>query len=93
MTTIETTTETTITTTNIEDKIDYGDCNLDGKVDLLDVILLQKYLSGQVAFTRIQMMYVNCNQVDGTSMVDDADVEALLQFIVMLVDTLPIQSI
>lgn len=92
-TTIETTTETTITTTNIEDKIDYGDCNLDGKVDLLDVILLQKYLSGQVAFTRTQMMYVNCNQVDGTSTVDDADVEALLQFVVMLVDILPIQTI
>ncbi len=92
-TTIEATTETTTTTTNIENKINYGDCNLDGKVDLLDAILLQKYLSEQVAFTRIQMTCANCNQVDGTSTVDDADVEALLQFIVMLVDMLPIQTI
>ncbi len=94
-TTIEATTETTTMTTEttaIEDKINYGDCNLDGKVDLLDMILLQKYLSGQIALTRTQMTCANCNQVDGTIAVDDADAEALLQFVVILVDTLPIRA-
>ncbi len=94
-----TTTETTTTTTEaittettkiIENDVIYGDCNLDSKVDLSDIILLNKYLSGQIALTRKQMEFVNCNQVDGTSVVDDADAEALLQFVIFSVDKLPI---
>lgn len=94
-----TTTETTPTTTEaittettkiIENDVIYGDCNLDSKVDLSDIILLNKYLSGQIALTRKQMEFVNCNQVDGTSVVDDADAEALLQFVIFSVDKLPI---
>lgn len=94
-----TTTETTTTTTEaittettkiIENDVIYGDCNLDSKVDLSDIILLNKYLSGQIALTRKQMEFANCNQVDGTSVVDDVDAEALLQFVIFSVDKLPI---
>lgn len=94
-----TTTETTPTTTEaittettkiIENDVIYGDCNLDSKVDLSDIILLNKYLSGQIALTRKQMEFANCNQVDGTSVVDDADAEVLLQFVIFSVDKLPI---
>lgn len=94
-----TTTETTTTTTEaittettkiIENDVIYGDCNLDSKVDLSDIILLNKYLSGQIALTRKQMEFANCNQVDGTSVVDDADAEVLLQFVIFSVDKLPI---
>lgn len=102
-TTTETTTETTATTTEttmgtaititIENGIIYGDCNLDAKIDLLDCILLNKYLSEQVGLTRKQMESANCNQVDGTGTIDDADAETLLQFVILSVDTLPIRVI
>lgn len=95
--TTKTTTETTIPTTEmmtettvVQNNIIYGDCNLDEKVDLLDVILLNKYLAGKVGLTRKQMESANCNQLDGTSVVDNADADALLQFIILLVDKLPV---
>jgi len=91
-TTTETTTTGTIITTTMQNDIIYGDCNLDGKVDLSDAIFLNKYLAGQVGLTRKQMESVNCNQMDGTSVVDDTDADALLQFIILLVDTLPIRA-
>lgn len=91
-TTTETTMGTAITIT-IENGIIYGDCNLDAKIDLLDCILLNKYLSEQVGLTRKQMESANCNQVDGTGTIDDADAETLLQFVILSVDTLPIRVI
>ncbi|MGN1225271.1 MAG: CAP domain-containing protein [Ruminococcus sp.] len=91
-TTTETTTTGTTITTTMQNDIIYGDCNLDGKVDLSDAIFLNKYLAGQVGLTRKQMESVNCNQMDGTSVVDDTDADALLQFIILLVDKLPIRA-
>ena len=91
-TTTETTTTGTTLTTTMQNDIIYGDCNLDGKVDLSDAIFLNKYLAGQVGLTRKQMESVNCNQMDGTSVVDDTDADALLQFIILLVDKLPIRA-
>lgn len=91
-TTTETATTGTTITTTMQNDIIYGDCNLDGKVDLSDAIFLNKYLAGQVGLTRKQMESVNCNQMDGTSVVDDTDADALLQFIILLVDKLPIRA-
>ena len=91
-TTTETTTTGTTITTTMQNDIIYGDCNLDGRVDLSDAIFLNKYLAGQVGLTRKQMESVNCNQMDGTSVVDDTDADALLQFIILLVDKLPIRA-
>ena len=92
-TTTETATTGTTITTTMQNDIIYGDCNLDGKVDLSDAIFLNKYLAGQVGLTRKQMESVNCNQMDGTSVVDDTDADALLQFIILLVDKLPIRAV
>lgn len=92
-TTTETATTGTTITTTMQNGIIYGDCNLDGKVDLSDAIFLNKYLAGQVGLTRKQMESVNCNQMDGTSVVDDTDADALLQFIILLVDKLPIRAV
>lgn len=104
-TTTQTTTQTTmqttiamsaipITTTRIDTgtqphKYNYGDCNTDGVVDLLDAIFLGKYLAGQVAMTRIQLANANCNQTDGMAMVDEKDVQSIMCFILCKLDTLP----
>lgn len=104
-TTLQTTTQTTmqttiamsaipITTTRIDTgtqphEYNYGDCNTDGVVDLLDAIFLGKYLSGQVAMTRVQLINANCNQLDGTEIVDDKDVQSIMYFILSELDTLP----
>ena len=61
----------------------YGDCNTDGVVDLRDAIFLGKYLSGLVAMTRIQLINENCNQLDGTEIVDEKDVQSILRFILL----------
>lgn len=104
-TTTQTTTQTTmqttiamsaipITTTRIDTgtqphEYNYGDCNTDGVVDLLDAIFLGKYLAGQVAMTRVQLINANCNQLDGTEIVDEKDVQSIMKFVLLKLDTLP----
>lgn len=83
------TTTASVTTTTLPDSYNYGDCNTDGVVDLLDAIFLGKYLAGQVAMTKIQLANANCNQVDGTEIVDDKDVQSIMYFILSELDTLP----
>ena len=90
-----TTTTTTVTTTLPKTSTiqtgdyNYGDCNTDGVVDLLDAIFLGKYLAGQVAMTRIQLINANCNQLDGTEIVDEKDVQSIMKFVLLKLDTLP----
>ena len=90
-----TTTTTTVTTTLPKTSTiqtgdyNYGDCNTDGVVDLLDAIFLGKYLAGQVAMTRVQLINANCNQIDGTEIVDEKDVQSIMRFILLKLDTLP----
>ena len=90
-----TTTTTTVTTTLPKTSTiqtgdyNYGDCNTDGVVDLRDAIFLGKYLSGQVAMTRVQLINANCNQLDGTEIVDEKDVQSIMRFILLKLDTLP----
>lgn len=104
-TTLQTTTQTTmqttiamsaipITTTRIDTgtqphEYNYGDCNTDGVVDLLDAIFLGKYLAGQVAMTRVQLINANCNQLDRTEIVDEKDVQSIMKFVLLKLDTLP----
>lgn len=90
-----TTTTTTVTTTLPKTSTiqtgdyNYGDCNTDGVVDLLDAIFLGKYLAGQVAMTRVQLINANCNQLDGTEIVDEKDVQSIMKFVLLKLDTLP----
>ena len=79
-TTTMTMTMTTIpeTSTTLAYDYNYGDCNTDGVVDLLDAIFLGKYLSGQVAMTRVQLINANCNQIDETEIVDEKDVQSII---------------
>ena len=83
------TTTTNATTTNTAIP-SYGDVNLDGKVDIVDAIFLNKYLATLIQFSDAQMANADCCQ-DGV--LNDQDTTALMQFIILLIDDLPVQPI
>lgn len=78
-----TTDETTTTTTSgsVLPGTNVGDVNLDGKVDLLDAICLNKYLAQLITLTPIAIANANCNQEDGTETIDDKDTTVLMKFV------------
>ena len=80
-----TTTKATTTNTAIPS---YGDINLDGKVDIVDAIFLNKYLATLIQFSDAQIANADCCQ-DGV--LNDQDTTALMQFIILLIDDLPVQ--
>ena len=80
-----TTTNATTTNTSIPS---YGDVNLDGKVDILDAVFLNKYLATLIQFSDAQIANADCCQ-DGV--LNDQDTTALMQFIILLIDDLPVQ--
>ena len=81
------TTTTNATTTNTAIP-SYGDINLDGKVDIVDAIFLNKYLATLIQFSDAQMANADCCQ---DSVLNDQDTTALMQFIILLIDDLPVQ--
>ena len=66
-----------------------GDLNLDGKVDLLDAIRLNKYTANIVQLTDAQEIVADCN---GDGNVDDADVTTLMEYLMFQVPSLPYQA-
>ena len=84
----ETTTvsETTTTTTDADTDINYGDVNLDGKVDLMDVIMMNKYLAGQITLSEQAVKNADVN-TDGS--LGDSDSTTLMQFVLMMIPDLP----
>ena len=85
--TTTTTTKATTTTTTTTISF-YGDVNLDGKVDILDAVYLNRYLATLIQFSDVQIANADCYQ-DGV--LDDQDTTALMQFIILLIDDLPAQ--
>ena len=81
------TTTTNATTTNTAIPF-YGDVNLDGKVDILDAVYLNRYLATLIQFSDVQIANADCYQ-DGV--LNDQDTTALMQFIILLIDDLPVQ--
>ena len=65
----------------------YGDVNLDGKVDILDAVFLNKYLATLVQFSDVQAANADCYQ---DNVLDEKDTRALLQFVILLIDDLPV---
>ena len=66
-----------------------GDLNMDGKVDLLDAIRLNKYTANIVQLTDIQKTAADC---DGDGNVTDADVTTLMEYLMLKIPTLPYQA-
>ena len=96
-TTIETTTTTKTTTTTTEattttkkdsetPTVIYGDITLDGRVDITDAVLLNKFCSGAVILNDAAKLNSDC---DGDGDITGNDAVALLQFLVQIVQKLP----
>ena len=77
----ETTTETTY-----EYPRNYGDVNVDGKVDIADAIFLNKYLAGQIALSVAGTLNADCN---ASGHLDDADTTILMAYVLMKITDLP----
>ena len=63
--------------------------NLDNIVDLIDTIVINKYLANLIQFSDMQQANADCYQ-DGT--VNEQDATALMQFVIFLIDDLPVPS-
>ena len=70
-----------------EDTIAYGDVNTDNVVDLRDTIALNKYLANIIQFSDIQMANADCYK-DGN--LDEKDASTLMQFVVLLIQDMPV---
>ncbi len=102
-TTVESTTTTTMTTlgtdvtsestptetTSTTDKKDvhYGDANLDGKINMVDIVYVTKYLSNVIKFNEQQKANSDCKN---DNQVDSSDAVTLLMFLSERIDSLPL---
>ncbi len=88
-TTVALPTESTATTTTVKDTEDvvYGDANADGKVNILDVIILNQNLLAGKQLTEKGQIAADVNR-NGAPDVDDS--LTILKFIISLVDHLPV---
>ena len=64
-----------------------GDINLDGIVNMADVIRLNKYVGGTITLRDQELACADC-YADGS--IDGSDALALLQYMIAAVDTLPV---
>lgn len=64
---------------------DFGDVNLDGTIDILDVILLNKYFLGSTYLDARQRQCADCNR-DGT--LNASDSLAILKYVIGTIDSL-----
>lgn len=89
-TTATETSDSTTTTSKKDDAASYGDVDVNGKVDLLDVIALNKALAGVITLSDQQAVNANCNTVDGTTTPNEDDAATLMQYVVFAVKNLPV---
>lgn len=66
-----------------------GDANLDGVVDITDAVLLKKATNNSIVLNDLQTQAMDCN---GDQIIDSNDALLLLQFLVHIVDSLPLNS-
>ena len=64
----------------------YGDVNNDGSVNSNDIVLLNRYLSGKVASSSINMKY---SDVDKNTVIDVNDMKTLKSYVLGTVSSLP----
>ena len=57
---------------------------MDGKVDLTDAVMLNKYQAGLVTLTDVQKVNANCDITDGTENITEEDSFALMRFILIM---------
>ena len=81
--------ETTIAKSDdtAEKTVAYGDINTDNVVDLRDTIVLNKYLANIIQFSDVQMANADCYK-DGN--LDEKDASTLMQFVISLIQDIPV---
>ena len=57
---------------------------MDGKVDLTDAVMLNKYQAVLVVLTDAQKANANCDISDGTENITEDDTSALMRFVLMM---------
>ena len=67
----------------------YGDVNLDGEIDITDCVLLNKCLAGAVELNKTAERNAD---VDQNNEIDTSDTIYLLQFLIRVIDTLPVSK-
>jgi hypothetical protein len=96
-TTTKPSTSTTTTTTTAADTgltytgtaSKYGDVNVDGAVDVADVVLLNKALVQAATLSNVQKANADCHY---NSVINAVDATTILKYLVMEYSTLPIQA-
>lgn len=67
-------------------QVKYGDVNVDDEVDILDVIMLNKFLLGSATLKKTQQANAD---IDQNGKLDSTDSLMILKYVVKLYDTLP----
>lgn len=78
---------TITTTTPVEYVPMTGDVNMDGKVSLSDIVLVNRFTAGAIQLNEAQIDAADCC-ADG--FINTSDITVLLQYILEFVDTLPV---
>lgn len=78
---------TVVTTHTTEVMGAIGNVNMDEKISLLDIIHLNRIIIGAIDLNEQQVKFADCN-ADG--IVNDMDIKILIQYILEIVDTLPV---
>jgi hypothetical protein len=63
----------------------YGDVNADGKVDIGDLVVFNKYLVGACSITNYDEADVNCNGI-----ISALDRDVLAKYLTKSIDSLPV---
>ena len=82
---------TTTTTTKAPGDVVYGDTNCDGKVNIADVVVLNKWLNDAASYDMKPQGKINadCCDAKGGEGLDANDSDAIIKSIVHLVKALP----
>lgn len=67
-----------------------GDVDLNGVVNMSDIVVLNKAISGSVQLVAQATLNADCEQTAGEGITDTSDAKALLQFLVHVVSSLPL---
>ena len=65
----------------------YGDVNVNGQVTIVDVVLLNKAIAGKAELSEQAFLNADCGNVD--QVLDEHDLNALMQYLVGIVQQLP----
>ena len=87
--TIKANTKTTVAKVTVTDPPKFGDVNLDGKVDVTDATLLQKYVTHKETLTTTQLY---AGDVSGEGVVNVKDVTLIQKYLNKKINSFPIEN-